>query len=116
MKDLTENFNGEIVKTTDWKTEEDSDNLIEPKKKIINRFLGIFISITIGFFAGLSCKAIQESFIYSGLFFGECLICLCVSGLIKTLSLKNIILSFSFYFISAAISTPIAAWIGSKIV
>jgi hypothetical protein len=85
---------------------------VSPAKKIWNRVFGIFVSITIGCYAGLICPTMQEAWLYTALFIGEALVCACVSGIIKTPSFKRSITGFVIYFLISALFTPIACWFG----
>lgn len=79
-------------------------------KKIWNRFFGIFVSVTIGVYAGLICRTMQEAWIYAALFCGEALVCACIAGIIKTYSFRKSITAFAVYFLISAVFTPIATW------
>lgn len=110
-----EKFDGELVQTTEWKRP-GTDTEDESPKKIWNNVFGVIAAISIGVFAGMSCKTIGESFLYSALFLGECFICVCISGIVKTLSFKNSIISFAVYFGICGLITPLASWGGSKLI
>jgi hypothetical protein len=112
-KQLDDKFEGENLKTTEFR--QDDSNDVAPKK-IVNKVFGILISISIGIFAGMSCKSINESLLYSALFLGECFICICISGIVKTLSLKSSIISFAIYFFICSIVVPLASWGGSHLI
>ena len=108
--DVDEKWEGETVETVPYGdlAEEEDDN---PCKKIWNRFFGLFISVTVGIYAGLMCRTMQESWIYAALFLGEALICACVAGIIKTYSFKRSITNFAIYYVISAIATPISTWL-----
>ena len=110
---LSDKFNGKDIETIEFKPKEETD--IQPKK-IVNRVFGVIIAISIGIFAGMSCKSTTESLLYSALFLGECFICVCISGIVKTLSFKNSIIAFAVYFGICAIITPLASWGGSYLI
>ena len=112
-KQLDDKFEGENLKTTDFKQDDSNEGA---PKKMLNKVFGILVSISIGIFAGMSCKSINESLLYSALFLGECFICICISGIVKTLSLKNSIISFAFYFGVCAIVVPLISWGGSYLI
>jgi len=114
--DLKEDFEGENIQTTEWKDKDQSDDITNSSQIKWNRLIGSIVAVSIGFFCGLSCKQLHESFLYTGMFLGESIICFFISGIIKTLSFKNTIVSFSIFFIVAGISTPLAAWIGSMLI
>ncbi|EAY05658.1 hypothetical protein TVAG_216340 [Trichomonas vaginalis G3] len=113
---LEEKFDGELLQTTEWKKPGTTDEDDEAPKKVWNKVFGIFVAISIGVFAGMSCKTIGESFLYSALFLGECFICVCISGIVKTLSFKSSVISFAIYFGICGIVTPISSWGGSKLI
>lgn len=83
-------------------------------KKIGQRFFGIFIAFSIGIYAGIICRTIHEAWIYAALFCGEALLCILISGAIKTYSIKKIISTFSLYFTISALTTPVTCWINFK--
>ena len=110
---LSDKFDGETVQTMEFQAPDENES--QPKK-IMNKIFGIIVGISIGVFAGMSCKSINESILYSGLFLGECFICICISGIVKTISLKNSITSFAVYFGVCAVITPLASWGGSYLI
>ena len=112
-KQLADKFDGESIKTTEFKQDDTNDG--QPKK-IMNKVFGVLVAMSIGIFAGMSCKSINESLLYSALFLGESFICICISGIVKTLSLKNSIISFAIYFGACAIVTPLTSWGGSYLI
>ena len=110
---LSDKFDGEEVTTIEFKEQEETES--QPKK-VVNRIFGIIVAISIGVFAGMSCKSIGESLLYSALFIGECFICVCISGIVKAISLKNSIVAFAVYFGICAVITPLASWGGSYLI
>ena len=109
--DIDEKWEGETVETVSFggMTEDEEDH---PFKKVWNRLFGLFIAITVGIYAGLMCRTMQEAWIYSALFCGEALVCACVAGIVKTYSFKRSITSFAIYYALSAITTPISTWLG----
>ena len=109
--DVDEKWEGETVETVPY-GDMAPDEEDHPCKKIWNRMFGLFIAITVGIYAGLMCRTMQESWIYAALFCGEALVCACVAGIIKTYSFKRSITSFAIYYVLSAITTPISTWLG----
>lgn len=89
---------------------------VEPltAKKIGNRFLGVFIAITVGVYSGLISRTMQEAWIYASLFCGEALICACIAGIVKQYNFKKSLTHFALYFIISAISAPISCYLGFR--
>lgn len=83
-------------------------------KKAHDRFLGLFVAIVIGIYAGLICRALQESFVYAALFVCEALVCVCVGAVIKNVNMRRIVCAFAAFFVSSAAVTPIACFIHMK--
>ena len=110
--DADERWEGEPVETATFGGDGQQEDEPSTAKKIWNRFFGVFVSITIGVYAGLMCRTMQEAWIYSALFCGEALVCACVAGIIKTYSFKRSITTFAIYFVISAISTPVSCWLG----
>ena len=110
---LSEKFEGETVETINYKEENDENG--QPKK-LANKIFGAIIAFSIGIFAGMSCKSIGESLLYSALFLGESFICVCISGIVKALNFKNSIIAFSIYFGICAVVTPLASYGGSFLI
>ena len=74
----------------------------------------LIIAITVGIYAGLTSRSMQESWIYSTIFCAEALICSIVSLFIKSYSLKKALTSFTFYFIVTAMISPLCCWLCFK--
>jgi hypothetical protein len=85
---------------------------VSTAKRVWNRLFGLFVSVTIGCYAGFVCPTMQDAWIYTALFIGEALVCACVAGIIKTATFKRSITGFVIYFIISAVVTPIACWFG----
>ena len=101
----------ETVPYSDLETEEEE----KPLQKLWNRMFGLFIAVTVGIYAGLMCRTMQESWIYAALFCCESLICACVAGIVKTYSFKRSITSFAIYYVISAVATPISTWLGFQL-
>jgi hypothetical protein len=83
-------------------------------KKLWNRFFGAFVSVTIGIYAGLLCRTMQESWKFAAIFSGESFICAALAVLIKAHALRKSITSFAIYFLASAVCSPIACWFRFK--
>jgi hypothetical protein len=79
-------------------------------RKFLNRFFGAFVSVTIGVYAGLISRTMQEAWIYAALFSAECLVCACIAAVIKTHSFRKSIASFAVYFLVSALFAPVSCW------
>lgn len=110
--DIAEKWEGESNENQPFLDTGSSDESIF--KKIWQRFFGIFVSFAIGVYAGVICRTLHEAWIYAALFCGEALLCIIVSGIIKTYSIKKIISTFSIYFTISALTTPVTCWIYFK--
>lgn len=72
--------------------------------------LGVFISVSVGIYAGLMCRSMQDSWIYASLFSFEALISAGITMFVKSYGIRRATKLFVMYFMLTAISTPIAAW------
>ena len=90
---------------------EDSKYEISPAKKIFNICFNVFLSISIGAYAGLSCRSMQEAWIYAAMFIGEAMVCACIAGIIKTYSFRKSLSSFTVFFVISAIVSPASCWL-----
>lgn len=111
--DIDEEWDGEPVESMPFGGElPDEEEEKSPLLRIWNRFFGLFIAVTVGIYAGLMCRTMQEAWIYSALFLGEALICACVAGIIRSYSLKRSITSLAIYYVISAVASPISCWLG----
>lgn len=106
--EVDDTWDSQLVETSSFDSQFENES---PFKKYWNRAFGLFISVTVGIYAGLMCRTMQEAWIYAALFCGESLICACIAGIIKTYSFKRSITAFAVYYIISAIATPITTWL-----
>ena len=79
------------------------------------KLFGLFISLAVGCYAGIICRTMQETWIYSALFCGEALICAFLGGVVRPYTLSASVTSLASYFLISAVTTPIATLIGLRL-
>jgi hypothetical protein len=79
--------------------------------KGIWRWLGVFISIVVGAYAGRISQTMQEGWLYAASFCGEGLVCACVSWIVGGPTFKRSIFTIGTWFTISGAVTPIACWI-----
>jgi uncharacterized membrane protein len=84
--------------------------------KLWHRFFGLFISVTVGVYAGLVSRTMQESWIYSAIFCSEALLCAFLAVFLKTYTFKKAITGFSCYFLLSALLAPSTSWFKDRFV
>lgn len=93
------------------------DSVSEDKsflKLLGQQSLNLLISITVGLYAGFSCRSMQEAWIYATIFCAEGLICSISATFIKTYSIRKALTSFCFYFVLSGIISPSCCWLCFK--
>jgi hypothetical protein len=81
-----------------------------PLLKLWNRFLGLFIAVSVGIYAGVVSRTAQEAWLYATIFCSEALICAAIAVFLKTYTFKKALTGFSAYFLISAFLAPSARW------